>query len=256
MTEQENIRKQAELTELIQQLGSKELQEQDYNDVVKRFIDIYDCGWRHSYGPLTQYFFNNVDKDVLRDVLLLTSENILSLLHRKEFEDETYKRTRRSLEKLKDHLDLELIRVSFFESQFEQLDKRASFLESKSINIQNTANESTAKFKQHDEQLKKQRTESITVLGIFASIVVTFVGAVSLSSAIFSNMDKVDTPLLCFLTILIIAFISNLTFKLFEFLRKINNIEYKQSSIIIFNIILALLSAICLYWNYKTIIMI
>jgi hypothetical protein len=131
MTEQENIRKQSELTELIQQLGSKELKEQDYNDVVKRFIDIYDCGWRHSYGTLTQYFFNNVDKDVLRDVLLLTSENILSLLHRNEFEDETYKRTRRSLEKLKDHLDLELIRVSFFESQFEQLDKRASFLESK-----------------------------------------------------------------------------------------------------------------------------
>ena len=44
MTEQENIRKQSELTELIQQLGSKELKEQDYNDVVKRFIDIYDCG--------------------------------------------------------------------------------------------------------------------------------------------------------------------------------------------------------------------
>lgn len=249
MTEQENIRKQSELTELIQQLGSKELKEQDYNDVVKRFVDIYDCGWRHSYGTLTQYFFNNVDKDVLRDVLLLTSENILSLLHRNEFEDETYKRTRRSLEKLKDHLDLELIRVSFFESQFEQLDKRASFLESKSFDIQNTANDFTAKIKQHDELLNKQKTESVTVLGIFASIVVTFVGGASLSAAIFSNMHKVDTPLLCFLTVLIIGFISNLVFQLFNFLRRINGLDGPNTPLKWYNIALSVVSISCLVWQ-------
>ena len=102
------------------------------------------------------------------------------------------------------------------------------------------------------EESKNLKRESITILGIFSSIMGVLVAGVGLSSAIFSNMDSVTNWLLCALTTLIVLFISNTLFRLFNFLREIADRQEKSSLILnLFNIALSLIAAYCLYKNFN-----
>lgn len=89
-----------------------------------------------------------------------------------------------------------------------------------------------------NKESKEQKKESITILGILASIVTVLVASIGLLSAIFSNMNSVDTWKLYALTCLIVLFITNIFVLLLDFLRDIvgeddigfekNNKEYLE----------------------------
>ena len=62
-------------------------------------------------------------------------------------------------------------------------------------------NELIEKVDSFNSEMKDQRNESITILGIFSSIVITFAGAFSLSASIFGNMDKISDARLFLITL-------------------------------------------------------
>lgn len=209
---------------------------------------LYDDGWRHSYSVVTQYYLEQVETAKLNLFLEQAVTNLSSLLAKiiddsANIEDLETKRCRRSIEKLKDHINLEVVRLAYTG----KIKEDALSTSRKALDNSLKATENIDKV---NKAFQNMRKESVTVLGIFASIVVAFVGGSTLTASIFSNMHKVDTPLLCFLTVLIIGFISNLVFQLFNFLRRINDLDGPNTSLKWYNIALSVVSVACLVWQY------
>lgn len=213
---------------------------------------IYGKGWRHSYSDITQYFLECVPPENLQDYLTQTSANLTSILIKIEDNcppegenDPVYNKCHRNLEKLIDHISLESIRLSYTHKIKE--DSLNSY-----IKLQKDTNKANETIKNISQKLANIRVEIVTLLGIFASIVVAYVSGSSLSAAIFANMDKVDTPLLCFLTVLIVIFISNLVYYLFALLRKINSFEEPKTPLWLYNLVLGCVAIGCLAWQCYT----
>lgn len=124
--------------------------------------------------------------------------------------------------------------------------------------LQNTYKELDKNYKELSENLNKQQTQYITILGIFASIVLTFVSGLVFSNSILSNIDKASIYRLVFVMAFIALFVGNILYFLFAFLIKISlNIHFQTNRLlIIFNIIILAIMSIdfmCYLFNIKTI---
>ncbi len=76
-------------------------------------------------------------------------------------------------------MNLECIRLQDF-------DEKMSRVKDVSIRL----NDLNKNYKKLSEELNKQQTQYITILGIFSSIVLTFVGGLAFSTSVLSNIDK------------------------------------------------------------------
>lgn len=124
--------------------------------------------------------------------------------------------------------------------------------------LQNTYKELDKNYKELSENLNKQQAQYITILGIFASIVLTFVSGLVFSNSILSNIDKASIYRLVFVMAFIALFVGNILYFLFAFLIKISlNIHFQTNRLlIIFNIIILAIMSIdfmCYLFNIKTI---
>ncbi|EOH7341715.1 hypothetical protein ACMCWU_001566, partial [Campylobacter coli] len=98
----------------------------------------------------------------------------------------------------------------------------------------------------------------IAILGIFSSIILSFVAGLNFSNSILSNIDKASIYRLVFVMAFIALFVGNILYFLFAFLVKISlNTSFKANWLFItFNAtILAIISIdfMCYLFNVKTI---
>ena len=211
-------------------------------------LTIYGEGWRHSYSFVTRYILrNNKTSDDLAETLESLSEQIAELIplfteeKAKADNDDTtevlqqkYRRCHRALEKLKDHVDLEAIRMNHLYQQ--ALDPLVTQTKEIKQGIDKAKND-----------LNHQRTESITILGIFASIIVTFVAGFSLSNSLLSNINSLSLGTMGFWCVVLMGFIVNVLYSLYNMLYTLNGkpkiIWYKNW----FNILLTVLAAFFIF---------
>nr|DAY22227.1 MAG TPA: hypothetical protein [Caudoviricetes sp.] len=71
--------------------------------------------------------------------------------------------------------------------------------------------------------VKDSEKQYITILGIFASIVLAFTGGIAFSTSVLSNIDKASIYRLVFVTSLLGFILFNTICVMFEFVREINN---------------------------------
>ncbi|GAA8950039.1 hypothetical protein HpEKB32_09060 [Helicobacter pylori] len=114
-------------------------------------------------------------------------------------------------------MNLECIRLQDF-------DEKMSRVKDISIRLDNL----NKNYKKLSEELNKQQTQYITILGIFASIVLTFVGGLAFSTSVLSNIDKANAYRLVFVMAFIALFFGNILNLLFSFLSKISLSEEKK----------------------------
>ncbi len=256
------IDKTNDLIELIKILAEP-LTGDKFEICISKIHELYDDSWRHSYSLITRYFLTEIKRDSVNEVLVQTIENLIELHKQIAQEYDAMKDTdkhrrnqcancRRNIEKLIDHINLEAVRIDYSEALKEESDKIARKNLDANRRISSELKDVSLKLKQAEEKLKSQQTHIVTMLGIFASIVVAYVSGSSLSAAIFANMDKVDTPLLCFLTALIVIFISNLVYYLFALLRKINGFEEPKTPVWLYNLVLGCVALVCFAWHCYT----
>ncbi len=112
-------------------------------------------------------------------------------------------------------MNLECIRLQDF-------DEKMSRVKDVSIKLKDDLNKN---YKKLSEELNKQQTQYITILGIFASIVLTFVGGLAFSTSVLSNIDKANAYRLVFVMAL---FFGNILYLLFSFLSKISLSKEKK----------------------------
>lgn len=117
--------------------------------------------------------------------------------------------------------------------------------------IQNKLDNAQEKYSDMQNKLDNVQKEYITILGIFAAIVLAFTGGIAFSSSVLQNMHRVDIYTVVFVLLIIGIVLVNFLFGLLYYIDRIisNTENHPICPLIISNIILILLLGItCLCW--------
>lgn len=198
--------KDKKLEEIIVSLCEKGDLSSQTDQIIKDLKEIYQGEYRHKYSKITTIILNSTrDKE---QAFMTLTQNIRTL---KEIQDnKEVESIKPKLEKLYDHMNLECIRLQDF-------DEKMSRVKDVSNKLEDDLNKN---YKKLSEELNKQQTQYITILGIFASIVLTFVGGLAFSTSVLSNIDKANAYRLVFVMAFIALFFGNILYLLFSFLSK------------------------------------
>lgn len=197
--------KDKKLEEMIVSLCEKGDLSSQTDQIIKDLKEIYQGEYRHKYSKITTIILNST-RDREQAFMTLT-QNIRTL---KEIQDnKEVESIKPKLEKLYDHMNLECIRLQDF-------DEKMSRVKDVSIRL----NDLNKNYKKLSEELNKQQTQYITILGIFASIVLTFVGGLAFSTSVLSNIDKANAYRLVFVMAFMALFFGNILYLLFSFYQK------------------------------------
>lgn len=151
--------KDKKLEEMIVLLCEKEDLSSQTDQIIEDLKEIYEREYRHKYSKITTTILNSTrDKE---QAFMTFTQNIRTL---KEIQDnKEVESIKPKLEKLYDHMNLECIRLQDF-------DEKMSRVKDVSNKLEDDLNKN---YKKLSEELNKQQTQYITILGIFASIVLT-----------------------------------------------------------------------------------
>ena len=153
-----------------------------------------------------------------------------------------------SIRKLYDHVSLDIARITYSEEGDKKTSGEAAILDVQSrinviepkieeaMNVQNTLS----------EELGKQQREYIAILGIFASIVLTFIGGIVFSTSVLQNIGAVSVYRLAAIVLLIGMVLSNMLYGLFYYVNHLiyNNKKISATLIILANCLMLLMLAL------------
>ncbi len=184
--------KDKKLEEIIVSLCEKGDLSSQTDQIIEDLKEIYEREYRHKYSKITTTILNSTrDKE---QAFMTLTQNIRTL---KEIQDnKEVENIKPKLEKLYDHMNLECIRLQDF-------DEKMSRVKDVSNKLEDDLNKN---YKKLSEELNKQQTQYITILGIFASIVLTFVAGLAFSTSVLSNIDKANAYRLVFVMAFIVLF--------------------------------------------------
>ncbi|GAA8123879.1 hypothetical protein HpKG106_04070 [Helicobacter pylori] len=189
-TKEEN--KDKKLEEIIVLLCEEGDLSSQKDQIIKDLKEIYKGEYRHKYSKITTTILNSTrDKEQAFMTLTQNIRTLQEIQDNKEVES-----IKPKLEKLYDHMNLECIRLQDF-------DEKMSRVKDVSNKLEDDLNKN---YKKLSEELNKQQTQYITILGIFASIVLTFVGGLAFSTSVLSNIDKANACRLVFVMAFIALF--------------------------------------------------
>nr|DAX43438.1 MAG TPA: Synaptobrevin [Caudoviricetes sp.] len=201
---------------------------------------------RYSYAKITKHILKKTEGDKpskrfvdFLSLLQTISENLNQLieLFKKIGNDKQKKYNNASIGvyKLKDHIDIEIYRIE----RQEELQKKTEEA------IKEKTEEFSKEVQNIKDNLTKMSVQYITILGIFASIVLAFVSGLAFSTSVLQNIDKVSIYRLIAVISLIAIFIVNILNSLFSFIKQIHYGKDDESSkfkpLNLFNIIMLLI---------------
>lgn len=255
--------KNEKFEKLLDKLSNNISSEESYREIIDLFSDYSKVSnVRFSYSFLTGYVLEkNSNESSFEERFQLIADNLFMIFYLVK-EDEKYKETElpKFVYKLMDHANLELIRLGYFEKNFIELSTLNASLEEKYRESATQYEELTKKYDENsklssslseryqkiayrinsiNKNVNSQRNQYITILGIFASIVITVFAGLSISSSIITSVHNSAVAKLCFFSCLTGFIVFNILVALFCFLTKINNIGLGNKYwilVIVFNI--------------------
>lgn len=207
------------------------LSNEKIDEFVGFFINFYyldDNRFRHMYSDVCDVMFSrlnttNLDNGVPFSVIAL--ENNITML--KEVAEKGYapQHVVNGLKKLQDHISLEVHRMRYMAAQNKYNKEIASSLAMKfEKKINSSLDNANTSFKEQIKETKDSLQKNyITILGIFAAVVIAFMSASMLSSSVLESMNDVSIYRLSFTMLVLGFFVFNLICALFMFLSKISN---------------------------------
>lgn len=189
MLAEERNRRQKNLEEYIRNISKSLLDESGTREIALKLLDIYQGDFRHNYSGFFPIILeiSKSDNEYNLDCLSENIENIRAYIENdfvsgeKEFKD-LYDQ----LNKLCDHLNLEIGRWSYY-SQNEQ---KISDIESKTVRLTSTMQSAERELRRSSKQAASIQTELIAVLSIFAAIVTTFSGGFTFLGSVMSSIEN------------------------------------------------------------------
>ena len=204
---------QKKLKEYILELSLNSL-ELKLDEKISELQFIYVDDFRHYYSEIfgTITIIKNDDKRDLQTLI----ENIgkifqeVKLRHDNSSEDISEDFFLK-IKKLYDHINLDVARIKYTETLVNKITEQNQI--------------TNAELKKINDKAEKMQRDYVTILGIFAAVIIAFVSGMTFSTSVLNNIDKVSIYRLLFIIILIALFIFNLLNLLFDFLIKINKIS-------------------------------
>lgn len=226
----ETKKRDKKLEEVVKLLCEEQNLSSQKEQIIQDLKEVYQGKekYRHQYSRITTIILNSTkDKE---QAFMMLAQNIRVL--EEIISEENLQIIKPELTKLYDHINLECIRLQDSDTKINR--------------IKNASKNLDKKYKELKENLNKQQTQYITILGIFASIVLAFVGGLVFSTSVLSNIHKADIYRLIFVMAFIALFFGNILYLLFNFLSKVALVKDEQESwckkpIYLFNIIAIIL---------------
>ena len=217
------------LIEILQAISNDYLQEGEIEKYKQLLKAIYSSeNFRHKYSQITSYLLT-IKKENKDETFGFISHNI-SKIYNEINEDDTIKQ---QVLKLSDHINLEILRIkdiNTFKKEFQEAEKNLEQTKTKIKNMECEAKETIKEISKLNDEVKSSRREYITILGVFASIILAFVAGLSFSNAVLSNIDKASIYRLSFIVCLIGFFITNILHYLYKFIKDIHFNNYSNKS--------------------------
>lgn len=228
--------------EFLRSLGNldKKISESDYCELEKiytngTFKEIDKC--HHYYSDIDAVFSQFKEQELLD--LIATNLEFIKTNYKPQKLDIRY-----DIEKVYDHTQLNINQHRITARLDIKSEKALDELSKKSSEYEDKLNEKT---KVIEDKLEKSKFDYITILGIFASIVVAFVGSFAFSTSVLQNMKEVSIYRLSFVTCAIGFVFVNMIWLLTNF---ITNLTGKMKDIkfhipcIVFNVIFFLIISV------------
>ena len=245
------------------------------SDIFLKLEEIYyipgsDEYFRHFYSDIlsTLTQIDSDDNEGSLDVLAVNMQAIKDGYQAVNYDGDKLIDISKSIIKLFDHTNLEVARINYtkqlnnatksdlastkelLKKQREEFDNTKSETET----IRNTLREETEKAnKKIEDNQKQMQNEYVTILGIFAAIVLAFTGGMTFSSSVLNNISKASVYRLSLISFIIGLVFFNLIWVLIDFVRDINGktIKKKWLFVVVNIIMVGGIICSCLAYKYK-----
>lgn len=192
--------KDAQIAKILSNISQKEsISEQERIQIIKDFRQCYKNNYRHSYYAIsvTMYKMNENQIDKLTTGLSFIKANI----------DKKDIATYNGIKKLNDHVQLEAVRIKenndlkmkILKIGDNNLGMIKNFTDNFQDNLEETQQKSKAEYEEYDKKLKKYDeiinnilAQIVSILGLFAAIVIVFFGGSSVFANVFSQLNDIS----------------------------------------------------------------
>lgn len=219
---EESKRRQSELKKHLFSMAVDCMDETKIRQMVITFKSLYSNNFRHNYSEFFPLIVE-MAKDENAYSLDYLSNNLEAMRRLVENDyiagEKEFKGLYQPLMKLSDHINLEIGRYSYYSIN----EQKVSDLEKKNQRLQEDLKQATKELNDAKQSVSSVQTELIAVLSIFAAIVLTFSGSLSLLGSVFSEISKAPVFKSILFLLLIGFIVSNTIFLLLYVVGKITN---------------------------------
>lgn len=158
------------------------------------------------------------------------------------------------IRKLYDHVSLEIARLNYCVSvvKSETQENEINSLKGSAYELKEKVSNTQKEIENAQKKTDSMQKEYIAILGIFASVVLAFIGGIVFSTSVFSNIHLASIYRISLITLIVGLVVVNIIYALFAFISNMTNKKEKVFSIkpvIIFNaIFLIMIAAVIVCW--------
>lgn len=225
------------------------LNEESIDEFISFFRVLYGTGdgYRHLYSDVCAVMYSymgtdeNLDLGSIPDQALSLARNAAllaqeicneerqSVIEESEQAGDRWKDVRKSVIKLRDHIELERTRMDYVVKQNARLvaaseDAKASAKQAREA-AEAIDKDSQAARARFAEMVDDSKREYVTILGIFAAIVIAFTAGSAFSASVLQNIAEASIYRLSFVALIIGFFLFNVISVLLMFILKVSKIK-------------------------------
>lgn len=217
---EESKRRQNELKKQLRKMAMECMEDVEIRKMAITFKSLYSEGFRHNYSEFFPFILE-LSKDESGYSLDYLSNNLEALRALVEDDyikgEKEFKGLYMPLSKLSDHLNLEIGRYSYYSTS----EEKVKDLEKRNRNLQVELKTATQELNDAKKTVSSVQTELISVLSIFAAIVLTFSGSMSLIGSAFTSISNAPGLKVIFFVLLSGFIVCNIIFLMLYIVGKI-----------------------------------
>jgi len=187
---------------------------------IKRLKEIYQGDFRHQYSKLF-LIISAIDKHQTLD----TADLLQSMNETAEYVKNNHSKYngdfRKCFDKLYDHVTLEILQINYMRGIENKGDANNATTMKELRSAMSLAKTASDNADKATDKLNGMQKDYITILGIFAAIILAFVSGLVFSNSVLQNIDKASIYKLLLISITIGFFITNILLFLFSFVKSI-----------------------------------
>ena len=157
------------------------------------------------------------------------------------------------IRKLYDHINLEYARITYAEAGYRQSTSEEAIqnLRGQITEVKNKIDSTSKEQEEVSQKLETQQKEYITILGIFASIVLAFVGGITFSSSVLENINSGSIYRIVIVALIIGLVFINLIYILIDLIKSINSIKTNKPAAFWFANAILIIGILITVFAYK-----